>query len=118
MVSLQPKHPLYGVVVILTLSVLWRIGLRRILAYAGLENEAYGQTKIAAKRKICADSQGSFVCGDSANNFLQTTTFGGSFLWVAVASFLYGAIVSFKVGARLHNKEILLRDFRSFLTCA
>ena len=40
MVSVQPKHPLYGVVVILTLSVLWRIGVRRILAYAGLANDA------------------------------------------------------------------------------
>ena len=94
MVSVQPKHPLYGVVVILTLSVLWRIGVRRILAYAGLANDAPPQTKIAPKRKICADKHGSFVSNDSTNNFLQTTTFGGSFLWVAISSFLYGAIVS------------------------
>jgi hypothetical protein len=93
MVSLQPKHPLYGVVVILTLSVLWRIGLRGILAKAGLANEAT-QTMIAPKRKVIAEANGSFTSSDSTNNFLQTTTFGGSFLWVALASFLYGAIVS------------------------
>lgn len=92
MVSLQPKHPLYGVLVILGLSVFWRIGVRRILAYAGLANEP--QTKLAPKRKIIANSDGSFSSQDSTNNFLQTTTFGGSYLWVAFASFLYGATVS------------------------
>lgn len=93
MVSLQPKHPLYGVLVILSLSVLWRIGLRRILAYAGLSNEPT-QAKVAPKRKIVANADGSFSSHDVANNFLQTTTFGGSYLWVASASFLYGATVS------------------------
>lgn len=92
MVSLQPKHPFYGILVILTLSIVWRLGLRRMLAYAGLSKEPT-QTKVPPKRKIVAADDGSFGSPDAANNFLKTTTFGGSYLWVACASFLYGGTI-------------------------
>lgn len=93
MVSLQPKHPLYGILVILALSILWRLVLRRLLTKMGL-NDDTSESKTIPKRKISATDDGFLRCHDSSNNFLQTTTFGGSYLWVATTSFLYGAVVS------------------------